>query len=79
MSVAWVLLVGVGAALIALSVLTLTLRHKRQGLGRDAASGHLETLRSQRGHVERLANRLEHEQVSNHFRIRVERALRGQR
>lgn len=80
MSVAWIVLIGVAAALLLVSTITLTRRHHQHhhGPAGEDALHHLEKLRAQRPHVERLADRLEHEQSSNHFRLRVERALRGQ-
>lgn len=45
----------------------------------DAATRHLAKLSAQRQHVEDLADRLEHAKSNNHFRLRVEQALRGQR
>jgi hypothetical protein len=79
MSVAWIVLTGVVAALLLVSTVTLARRHhQHHGPAGEDALHHLEKLRAQRPHVERLADRLEHEQSSNHFRLRVERALRGQ-
>lgn len=70
---------GLVVTLLTLVVLTLVIRHRHHDLMTDPApSGHLEKLRAQSAHVERLANRMEREQANNHFRIRVEKALRGQ-
>lgn len=77
MTVTVMILISVALALVAVATLTVTwARHRDPGY--DDAHRHLETLAAQRPHVERLADRLEHEKSNNHFRIRVERALRGQ-
>lgn len=80
MSVAWVVLTGVVLALLGVAGLVLIRHHTHDGAAyaHDPTVRHLEKLRAQRPHVERLADRLENEQASNHFRIRVEKALRGQ-
>ena len=80
MTTVWLLLGAVIAAALVLALVALT-RHTRASTTHvtdDDAMRHLAVLRAQRPHVDRLADRLERERASNHFRVRFERALRGQ-
>lgn len=51
-------------------------RPRRPDPSTQSADRHLDQLRDQRAQVERLADALHHEQSNNHFRQRVEQALR---